>query len=116
MECIYCLSDLTTTASGFNLVVERVNSPLCTFNGKGMKASHLIRDAFNLASDAVKNRKPKPASPLPSVEELDQRFNEIYSKRPKSGPESEISGDLTQKNRNRPHFQAILAIDRLTLP
>jgi hypothetical protein len=65
--------------------------------GKGMKPSHLIRDASNFGSEALNNRKPSSATSLPTIEELEQRFNEIYSKRPKTVPEPENAGNKPEK-------------------
>ncbi len=67
-----------------------------------MKPSDIIRDVFSFASDSLRNKKANPVTTLPSVEELEQRFNEIYSKGPKTGAESENAGDSPKKVKEAP--------------
>ena len=66
-----------------------------------MNRDDVIGEGLDLVSSLIKRRAPEVTGDLPSVEELEERFNEIYgSESPaKDVPETENAGNVSEKEK-----------------
>jgi hypothetical protein len=64
------------------------------------KPGEIINEGFDLLSYLVKKREPEVSGDLPTVQDLEAKFHEIYSENPiESAPETENAGKETEKHK-----------------
>lgn len=64
------------------------------------KAEDVINEGFDLVSHLIKKQKPEITGELPSVQDLEAKFHEIYSRNPvETVPEIENAGKVSEKGR-----------------
>lgn len=62
------------------------------------KPRELIDEGFDLLSYLVKKKEPEVTGELPTVQELEAKFHEIYSENPvETAPETENAGKVSEK-------------------